>query len=77
MKGIEQTARKISPGPDRGLLKRIEAKTGIRYETLVAWKTRGLPRLSYPALLLWAILDVLTDDGTLCSVVDRARKRLP
>ena len=74
---IEDTAKKISPGSDRGLLKRVERETGIRYETLVAWKNRGLPRLSYPALLLWSIFDVLADDGTLFSVIDRARKRIP
>lgn len=75
MKEIGSTSRKISPGSERGLLKRVEKDTGIRYSTLKAWDTRGLLRSTYPVRLLWAVLDVLTDDENL-SVLERARKRI-
>lgn len=76
MAEVEETARKISPGTDRGLLKRVQFETGIRYETLISWRTRGLQRSSYPVRLLWAILDVLADDGTFSKVMKRAKGKI-
>lgn len=70
------TSEKISPGPEGGLLKRVQSITGIRYETLISWRKRGVKRSSHPVRLLWAVLDVLADDGTLSLVLERARKMI-
>jgi len=71
---VNKTAQRISPGKNRGCLKRVEKATGLRYETMTAWRIRGFHLVSYPCVLLWAILDVLAEEGLLDCVLKKAKK---